>query len=1051
MSSSTDHTAGAGAGATFTLGNDFPYAALTQPTDVGPYHIVEVVGEGGMGVVYKAEQREPVRRVVALKLIKLGMDTREVIARFESERQALAMMSHPNVAKVLDAGATESGRPYFVMEFVAGEPITAYCDKNHLTVRQRLELFTQACAALEHAHQKALIHRDVKPSNILVTRENDRPTVKVIDFGVAKATNQRLTERTVFTHRGQLIGTPEYMSPEQAEMSGVDVDTRTDIYSLGVVLYELLTGLLPFDAKSLRSAAFNEIQRIIREVDPPRPSTRVSTLGASAVEIAKRRQTQVESLSKQLKSELEWIPLKAMRKDPAQRYRTVSELASDVQNYLENRPLSAGPESVSYRARKFVRRNKGPVAAASAVLVVLVTGIIGTSVGFVRAERQRRDALAARDSTDAVNRFLTKDVIGSADPAVMRGRELTVREALGNAAAAIPTRFSGQPLTEASVRLSVALAYQSLGRADLGLPHALAAVEARRRQLGDDHPDTLQARHVLGIMHLSQSRWSDAERTYEDVVAARTRVLGPTHPLTLESRHNLACVYEGQSKLDEAARIFRDVLDQRSGALGPGDENTISTLGALALVLSDQGKLDEADKLYRDALARARAARGDDHPQTLNVTLNYASHLADQGRLAEAETLYAENLPTFRRVLGDDHHTTQTFVNGYAAVLHNLHKLDDAERLARDTLDRARRTSIPDHHNTLYALNNLATLLQERGNLAEAEKLFREALDGYRRSLGNEHGATLVLINNLAGVLHARGNSAEAEKLFREAVDAQGRTLGADHPDTLASANNHALALHALGRSKDAEDELRRTLDASRRTLGENHINTIGTLNSLAMVLKDQGNFADAEPMYRAALEASRAAFGDEHPNTLLFRVNLAKLLHARRDFAQAEPMLVAAMASLRKVRGEDHPHTLRAMQSLVVLRIDNGHPADAEPLAAELYQRAPRVQLPPEQVAVATAWYGPCLTKLGKHKEAEAPLRDAYQRLSDTDQRAGTPMRLVLSGLTDVCEQTGRADEAAKWRAELRAMPATQPTTSPTTQSATMPAAAAAAAAAPS
>src|SRR5687767_6276575 len=501
MPGSTDHTSAK----TFTLGGDFPYAALGHPTDVGPYHIIEVVGEGGMGVVYKAEQREPVRRIVALKLIKLGMDTKEVIARFESERQALAMMNHPNVAKVLDAGATDAGRPYFVMEFVAGEPITTYCDRQQLPVRQRLELFGQACAAVEHAHQKALIHRDLKPGNILVTLENAKPVVKVIDFGVAKATNQRLTERTVFTQRGQLIGTPEYMSPEQAEMSGVDVDTRSDIYSLGVVLYELLTGMLPFDPKSLRSAAFNEIQRIIREVDPPRPSTRVSTLGANGAEIAKRRQTQIDLLSKQLRSELEWIPLKAMRKDPTHRYRTVSEFAADVQNYLANRPLTAGPESVAYRARKFVRRNQGPVVAAALVLGVLVAGIIGTTTGFVRAERQRRDAVASRDSLEAVNQFLTKDVIGSADPAVMRGRELTVREALSNAAGAIPTKFADQPFTESTVRLSVALSYQSLGRGDLGAPHAQAAVDARRRLLGEDHPDTLQARHVLGIMYLAQS------------------------------------------------------------------------------------------------------------------------------------------------------------------------------------------------------------------------------------------------------------------------------------------------------------------------------------------------------------------------------------------------------------------------------------------------------------------------------------------------------------------------------------------------------------------
>src|SRR3954451_1104933 len=320
-------------------------ASSAHPQQIGPYRVLEVVGQGGMGVVYKAEQRSPIQRTVALKVIKLGMDTLEFIARFEQERQALAMMNHPNVARVYDAGATEAGRPYLVMEFVSGEPITVYCDRHHLDTRQRLELFTQACEAIQHAHQKAIIHRDLKPSNILVTSVANKPQVKVIDFGVAKAISQRLTERTMFTATGHLIGTPEFMSPEQAEVSSADIDTRSDIYSLGVVLYELLIGTLPVDPHTMRSAAYAEIQRIIREVDPPRPSTRLSSLGNEAAsEIAKRRRTQVEALTRELRSELEWIPLKAMRKERTERYQTSVELAEDIRNYLSNLPLRAGPE-----------------------------------------------------------------------------------------------------------------------------------------------------------------------------------------------------------------------------------------------------------------------------------------------------------------------------------------------------------------------------------------------------------------------------------------------------------------------------------------------------------------------------------------------------------------------------------------------------------------------------------------------------------------------------------------------------------------------------------
>jgi non-specific serine/threonine protein kinase/serine/threonine-protein kinase len=369
---------------------------LDDLEQVGPYRILARIGEGGMGVVFRAEQRAPIRREVALKVIKLGMDTKDVIARFEAERQALALMDHPNVARVLDAGSTDSGRPYFVMEYVPGEPITDYCDRHKLTLRARLELYRSVCDAVQHAHQKGIIHRDLKPSNILVALRDGKEAVpKVIDFGVAKATAQRLTERTLFTETGQMIGTPEYMSPEQAEMTaGGDVDTRSDIYSLGVVLYELLAGALPFDPRTLRSAAYNEIQRIIREVDPPRPSTRLSSLGdEQANGIAKRRGEHLASLRQQLRHELEWIPLKAMRKDRTERYRTASELGDDVANYLQGRPLAAAPESTSYRVRKFLRRHRGAAIAVAAIVLALLVGVVATSLQAARASRAERRAL----------------------------------------------------------------------------------------------------------------------------------------------------------------------------------------------------------------------------------------------------------------------------------------------------------------------------------------------------------------------------------------------------------------------------------------------------------------------------------------------------------------------------------------------------------------------------------------------------------------------------------------------------------------------------------
>ena len=392
-----------------------PNATLDKPpmiegpgTMIGRYKLLELIGEGGMGLVYLAEQQEPVRRNVALKIVKLGMDTKQVIARFEAERQTLAVLDHPNIAHVFDAGTTKAGRPYFVMEYVEGMSITKYCDEQKLNIEQRLELFRQVCEGVQHAHQKGIIHRDIKPSNILVSNHGDKAVPKIIDFGIAKAITQPLTEETFFTHEGQLLGTPEYMSPEQVDLATQDIDTRSDIYSLGVLLYVLLSGALPFDRESLEKAGFVEIQRTIREEEPPLPSTRLMSLGEEAKAIAENRRTQIITLTRRLHRELEWIPMKAMRKDRTRRYRSASELADDIQNYLTGTPLIAGPESTVYRARKFVRKHAGSVATAALVAVLIVLGLIVSTALSFRAENARKQEATARTQAEQAEEVADK-------------------------------------------------------------------------------------------------------------------------------------------------------------------------------------------------------------------------------------------------------------------------------------------------------------------------------------------------------------------------------------------------------------------------------------------------------------------------------------------------------------------------------------------------------------------------------------------------------------------------------------------------------------------
>jgi len=687
------------------------------PNQIGPYRILELLGEGGMGVVYLVEQRTPVRRRVALKVIKVGMDTKQVIARFEAERQALALMSHAGIARVLDAGATAEGRPYFAMEYVPGIPITKFCDQQRLSMRQRLELFVQVCEAIQHAHQKGIIHRDIKPSNVLVTDMDGDAVPKVIDFGVAKATSQRLTENTIYTQHGMLIGTPEYMSPEQAEMSPLDVDTRTDVYSLGVLLYELLIGALPLDPGQLRRAAIQEMQRIIREQEPPSLSSRLSSLGDTGFEIAERRRTDLGSLLKRVKGDLGWITWKTLEKDRARRYSSAAELAADIHRHLRHEPVVASPPSKTYRVGKFVRRHRVGVGAAVTGLLALLVGLAASTVLYLRAEEQRAIA-------EAINEFLNNDLLAAVAPEE-QGREVTMREVLDATSGSIEGKFPQQPLVEASIRHTLGKTYRSLGEFEPSERHLRVALVVRREQLGEEHPDTLSSMAALAATLWSQGDLAGAQALYEEVSDVRRQVFGPKHP------------------------------------------DTLGAMGGLAATLWEQGDLAGAQTLLEEILDVRRQVLGPEHPDTLWAIETLGTTLWSQGDLAGARALQEEALDVRRQVLGPEHPDTLLSMSNLAATLWSQGDLEGARELEQEVLDVRRRVLGPEHPDTLWAMKNLATTLREQGQLRRAGELLEQALRGYERTLGTKHRYTASVMWQLAETLRAEGNDGEAEALVQ--------------------------------------------------------------------------------------------------------------------------------------------------------------------------------------------------------------------------------------------------------------------------------------------
>jgi serine/threonine protein kinase/tetratricopeptide (TPR) repeat protein len=859
-------------------------------TVIGPYKLLEQIGEGGMGVVYMAEQARPVHRKVALKIIKPGMDSCQIIARFEAERQALALMDHPHIAQVHDAGATDSGRPYFVMELVKGIPITDYCDHNRLAIADRLELFVLVCQAVQHAHQKGIIHRDLKPSNILVTLIDGAAVPKIIDFGVAKAVGQKLTEKTLFTGFAQLIGTPLYMSPEQAAFSGVDVDTRSDIHSLGVLLYELLTGTTPFDAETFRTAGYDEMRRIIREQEPPKPSTRIllpsrrggkeglplSTLETTATTISANRQTDPRRLRKALRGELDWIVMKALEKDRNRRYGTANTLVADLRRHLNHEPVEAGPPSTWYRLRKGVRRNRAVLGVAAGFAAVLITATAFSTRQAWRASRaeavarrrleevQRAGAAReaalkqseeARAQSEAVSSFLV-EAFRSPDPA-QSGREVKVADVLDRASKRLDQQFAGSPATQAALLDALGTTYRGLGLYDKAVSLHTKAAAVREAALGPDHPDTLQSRGHLAAAYSAAGRLSEAIALYEATLRLQEARLGPDHPDTLISRNNLANAYRKAGRLSEATALYEATLKHREAVLGPDHPDTLQCRASLAIAYAAAGRLSDAIALFETTLKLREVKLGLDHPDTLQSRHNLANAYFLAGRLSEAIALHEATFKLKEAKLG------------------------------------------PDHPLTLASRSSLANAYYLAGRLSEAIALHEATLKLRQAVLGPDHPDTLASRNNLANAYQAAGRLSEAIALDEATLKLSEAKLGPDHPTTLDSRGNLALDYESLGRGAEAEHLQRDVLASRRKTVKPDSPLLAGDLAALGRNLLMQSRCSEAEPLLREALAIRAKATPDDWTRYDAMSL-LGGALLGRRRSAEAEPLMVAGYEGMK-------------------------------------------------------------------------------------------------------------------------------------------------------
>lgn len=1042
-----------------------PEIAETDPLvdkKLGPYRVIRPLAVGGMGAVYLAVRAdEAYQKQVAIKLLRAdrwpGGPRQESLRRFHMERQTLANLDHPHIARLLDGGTADDGTPYLVMDYIEGEPIDDYCDAHRLSTAGRLRLFRTVCDAVQYAHQRLVVHRDIKPSNILVTTEG---TAKLLDFGIAKLLDSEPVAGG-YTQTGMQPFTPNYASPEQVR--GERITTSSDVYSLGIVLCELLSGHPPYRLHRLTPL---EVGRVICEQAPEKPSTAMMRIGEQPApdgsgsrtltpeSVSLTREGQPDQLRRRLTGDLDMIVLMALRKEPARRYASVEQFSEDIRRHLEGLPVIARPDTVAYRTSKFVRRHPASVSATALAALALVGAAVGTTWSAQMARRERDAAVRAKAESEAVTGFLS-DMLGSLDPAQAQGQEVTVKQILDKASENIVAALGSQPLVEATLRATIGNTYRALGRYAAAEGHLATALDIRRKKLGSEHVDVAESLYDLARLRVHQGDFNAAEPLCREALALRRKLLGEEHVEVAASLNTLATILREKVDYAAAEPLFRQVLDMRRKLLGEQHPQVAQSLNNLAGLLDRKGDAAAAEPLYRQALELRRKLHPSDHLDVAESLNNLASVLERKRDYEAAEPLYHEALAIRRKLLPDEHPDLAQSLNNLALLLHRKRDYAAAEPLYRQALDMNRKLLGQEHPSVAINIINLAALLREKGEYSAATSLFREALQMQLKLLGNEHPDVLQSMRTLADLLNEQGEYAEAEDLLRRALDLRRNLLGVHHPDTLRSASVLAAFLFQRGKIDDARS-VRAERIAAMRDLAEQPQATAMHVNNYAWDLLTclPADLRDPPEGLRQSLRASELS-GGNNP-TILDTVAVAYEATGDIDLAietqrKALSLLPARATALRAdlesrlvnyLAKKDDLAGVRAFHREVLARLEDGPSkdeasaalsldaigrtliehkrfAEAEPFLRSLLTVQKNMQPAGHwRIGEASSRLGECLAGEGRFEEAEPLLRDGFEQMQKHPQSPPQRTKEALERLISLYEAWNRPEKVAEYRA---------------------------------